>query len=136
MSDSFIYQNGRVVLEIFSRKIGTKGITIELVGGDQPHIGAVAVSQIRSSLKNTDEVSASTSVITCLGHLEDDLAREMAGRIAKKLKRDTVVICGIHLDEISNQEIQEIIQAAQILEEKIILQIEKEEKNRIQDKLA
>lgn len=128
MSSSFIYQNGRVILEIFGRRIGTQGINIELTGGDRPHIGAVAVAQTRSSLKNADETSASTSVITCVGHLEDDLAREMAKRIAKRLKRDTVVVCGIHLDKISDSEIEEVLRAAQILEDKIITQIEKEEK--------
>lgn len=128
MSYSFTYRNGRVVLDIFSRRIGTEGITIELTGGERPHIGAVAISQIRPSLKNGDEVGASTSVITCLGHKEDDLAKEMAARVAKRLKKNTVVVCGIHLDNISNKEIEEVLHAAQILEEKIILQIEEDER--------
>ena len=124
MTSSFSYSQGRVKLAIVGRWIGLEDVVIELTGGDHPHIGAVALAQLRPSLKNPNEVSATTSVLTCLGHQEDDLAKGMAGRIAKRAKMNTVVICGIHLDGISEAEIQDVLNGAALLEEEILQWLE------------
>ena len=126
MINSFSYSQGRIKLEIVGRWIGPEDVVIELTGGDRPHIGAVALAQIRPSLKNPSEVSATASVLTCLGHQEDDLAKGMASRIAKRAKINTVVICGIHLDDISETEIQDVLNGATLLEEEILRWIEEQ----------
>ena len=126
MVSSFFYSQGRVKLAIVGRWIGPEDVVVELTGGDRPHIGAVALAQIRPSLKNPNEASATTSVLTCLGHQEDDLARGIASRIAKRAKMNAVVICGIHLDDISEEEIRDVLTGAALLEEEILQWIEKQ----------
>ena len=70
---------------------------MNLVGGEVPHIGAVAVSIPRPSLANSRQRSATTSVFTILGHKEDELARPVAAELARTLDRTTVVVAGVHL---------------------------------------
>ncbi len=74
-----------------------EGLAVNLVGGEVPHIGAVAVSIPRSSLANSRQRSATTSVFTILGHKEDELARPVAAELARTLDRTTVVVAGVHL---------------------------------------
>lgn len=70
---------------------------MNLVGGEVPHIGAVAVSIPRPSRADARQRSASTSVITVVGHKEDELARPLAAELARALDRTTVVVAGIHI---------------------------------------
>lgn len=73
------------------------GLTVTLVGGEVPHIGAVAVSIPRASLANARRRSATTSVFTLAGHKEDEIARPLAAELARTLDRTTVVIAGVHI---------------------------------------
>ena len=133
MVSSFFYSQGRVKLAIVGRWIGPEDVVIELTGGDHPHIGAVALAQLRPSLKNPNEVSGTTSVLTCLGHQEDDLARGMASRIAKQAKMNTVVICGIHLDDISEEEIRDVLTGAALLEDEVLRWIAEQKGTQLSD---
>ena len=133
MSSSFGYCQGRVKLEIVGRWLGPEDVVVELTGGDRPHIGAVALAQLRPSLKNPDEMSATTSVLTCFGHPADDLARGMASRIAKQAKKNTVVICGIHLDDISEEEIRDVLTGAALLEDEVLRWIAEQKGTQLSD---
>lgn len=73
------------------------GLAVTLVGGEVPHIGAVAVSIPRPSLANARRRSATTSVFTVVGHREDEIARPLAAELARTLDRTTVVIAGVHI---------------------------------------
>jgi hypothetical protein len=73
------------------------GLAVTLVGGEVPHIGAVAVSIPRPSLANARRRSATTSVFTVVGHKEDEIARPLAAELARTLDRTTVVIAGVHI---------------------------------------
>lgn len=101
----FVYKKGRVSLQASLHMIGEEDWVIHLVGGEKPHVGAVAVARVRPSLEDESRISASTSVITAMGHKEDALAREMAETLAKMVKKNVVVLCGIHLSDISKEEI-------------------------------
>lgn len=97
-------------------------LSVMLFGGDRPHIGAVAVSQSRPSLQYADKTSSSTSVITLLGHKEDQLACEVASRLAVKTEATVSVACGIHLDDITPDEIRTTCQLVdQVVEELVTL---------------
>jgi hypothetical protein len=72
-------------------------LAVTLVGGEVPHIGAVAVSIPRPSLANARRRSATTSVFTLVGHKEDEIARPLAAELARTLDRTTVVIAGVHI---------------------------------------
>jgi len=95
-------------------------LLISLLGGDEPHIGAVAVSVPHPSLSDPDKLSASTSVYCFLEHKEDDLARKYAGRIAKRLNTKTVVTAGIHVSNITSPGIEKVVNNCEILIEQFL----------------
>ncbi len=69
------------------------------------HIGAVAVSEYDRKTKRT-----STSVITRLGHKDDAVAQKAAHLISKATRKPVCLIVGIHLDNITEAEIAELLQ--------------------------
>ena len=68
------------------------------------HIGAAAVADYCEK-----ENRASVSVITRPGHMEDAAASDAARRLCKAVRRPVCVIAGIHLDDITKDEIAEIL---------------------------
>ena len=72
---------------------------------DAGHIGAAAVADYAEK-----EDRASVSVITRLGHMEDALASDAARRLCKATRRPVCVIAGIHLDNITKEEIAKILE--------------------------
>lgn len=93
----------RIIIEFVAIPMGDD-LCIVIAGGEVPHLGAVAVAQARPSLKDRSKVSATTSVITLLGHKEDDISRRVAHALAAKLNKNVVVCCGIHVDAITPDE--------------------------------
>ncbi len=89
-----------------------EGLAVNLVGGEVPHIGAVAVSIPRSSLANARQRSATTSVFTLVGHKEDDLARPFAAELARTLDRTTVVVAGVHLRRANARDLARVFENA------------------------
>ncbi len=90
-------------------------LLVSVWGGEKPHIGAVAISEPRASLKDPAVTSASTSVFCCLGHKEDELAREMSNRLSSAMNRKVVVTMGIHWDDLSMGGIEQIVRNQQTL---------------------
>lgn len=74
---------------------------------ENAHLGAVAVGEY-----DHEHQRASVSVITRLGHKDDAIAREAAHLISKSVKRPVCVIAGIHLDNITPEEIDKILENA------------------------
>lgn len=99
------------------------GLAVNLVGGDWPHIGAVAISIPRPSLANPRERSATTSVFTVLGHKEDELARPVAAGLAQALQRTTVVVAGIHIHRARTADIAKVFENAGRAVEVIITRV-------------
>ena len=54
----------------------------------------------------------STSVITRLGHKDDALAQRAAYLITKHTKKPSCVIAGVHLDDITAEEIEKLLEVA------------------------
>jgi hypothetical protein len=75
-----------------------QSLSVNLLGGEVPHIGAVAIGVPRPSLARRGMRSATTSVLTLVGHKEDELARSMAGDLARELGITSVVVAGVHLE--------------------------------------
>ncbi|MBI4285035.1 MAG: hypothetical protein HY670_03920 [Chloroflexi bacterium] len=71
---------------------------------ENAHLGAVAVSQVDNTSGRVY-----TSLITLAGHKDDSVAQQAAYTICKAMRRSTSVIAGIHLDDITLQEIDEIL---------------------------
>lgn len=71
---------------------------------ENAHLGVVAVGEY-----DHEHQRASVSVITRLGHKDDAVAREAAHLISKSVKGPVCVIAGIHLDNITPEEIDKIL---------------------------
>lgn len=82
------------------------GITVTLTGGDRHHVGAVAVATPRPSHRDPAKLSASTSVITILGHQEDELAKPLAHTLAAGSGLPAVASVGIHWDDATRDDIE------------------------------
>jgi len=69
------------------------------------HIGAVAVGEY-----DHETGRVSTSVITRLGHKDDVVAQKAAYLIGKATKKPVCLIVGVHLDNVTQEEIAELLQ--------------------------
>jgi hypothetical protein len=90
-----------------------------LWGGTRPHVGAVGMAQARPSLRDPNKSAASSSVFTFVGHKEDMVAKMMCEELAKRLGRNTVVVAGIHWDNLTDAEIKIITGLSQLILEDI-----------------
>lgn len=100
-------QADNLVVEARAVRIGTD-ILVYIWGGEQPHIGAVAAAQPRASLKDSNKKSATCSVLTYLGHKEDEIVKPVAEHLAAVLDTRVVVTAGIHWDDLRESEIRTI----------------------------
>jgi len=82
------------------------GILTIIFGGEKPHIGAVALAMPRPSLRDHRKTSATTSVLTVIGHKDDEIAKPAAEFVAKKFKVPTVVVAGVHVDKATEQDVK------------------------------
>jgi hypothetical protein len=94
-----------------------------LYGGTRPHIGAVAMGQVRPSLKDPERISATSSVFTYVGHKEDTVAKAVSEDLTRRLGRNTVVVAGIHWDGLSAEGIRTIRTACTALTDRIVAAI-------------
>jgi len=116
---------GRFVITARVYLIG-RDILVLLSGGFD-HIGAIGMAQPRSSLRDAHKISSTGSVFTLLGHKEDDLAKSMSEEIAQGLNRKTIVVAGLHWNEITDQDLQLIVTICEEITETIISRIPKAE---------
>lgn len=79
---------------------------ISIYGGDIPHIGALALGIPRPSLEDKNKISSSVSVLTITGHKEDVIVQKLAKILASTLNCTVVVSCGIHIRDITFDDIQ------------------------------
>ncbi len=103
-------QSSRITINFISIAMGND-LCVVISGGDVPHLGAVAVSEVRASMLDPSHLSASTSVITRLGHKEDLVSRRVGEALAAKLNKNVVVCCGIHVDNITQSELGFVAEA-------------------------
>ncbi len=82
-----------------------KDWNISIYGGDIPHIGAIALGIPRPSLENNNKISSSVSVLTITGHKEDIIVQKVAKVLSSTLNSTVVISCGIHIDNITFNDI-------------------------------
>ena len=82
-----------------------KDWNISIYGGDTPHIGAIALGIPRPSLENKNKISSSVSVLTITGHKEDVIVQKAAKILSSTLNSTVVVSCGIHINNITFNDI-------------------------------
>ncbi|OQY02631.1 MAG: hypothetical protein B6I26_00305 [Desulfobacteraceae bacterium 4572_130] len=110
--------------DYFSLKADVKFIgndlLIAIYGGEKPHIGAVSCAHPRPSLKKSDIISSTASVICLSAHKEYDIAKAVSEILASCLNTTTVVTAGMHWDKINDQEIKKVIKNSRILVDLIL----------------
>jgi gallate decarboxylase subunit D len=111
-------KKGRLRLEARSQEVG-EDLVVVLWGGSRPHVGAVALALTRPSLKNKRKQSATASVLTVLGHKEDQTVKTVAEGLAAALKRNVVVTAGLHWDRLTEAEIGVVTALTERLAHKI-----------------
>ena len=89
------YEELRV--RVHAEEMGT-GLCVTVSGGDRAHIGSVAMAEPRPSLTGDGSGSATVSVHNWTGHKDGEVAEPLAQRIASRLGRRTVVVCGLHYE--------------------------------------
>lgn len=89
------------------------GVIIELLGGEKPHVGAVAFAVPRPSLADRNKTSASVAVVPRLGHHDDEIARPAADRAARALGVPVVVIAGLHIPNAVPEDIRRMVRHAE-----------------------
>ena len=109
---------GRTRIELFAFHLGND--LIICIGNQNAHLGAVAIGEY-----DHKEQRASSSVITRLGHRDDEIAKREAHLVAKHTKKPVCVISGIHLDNITKEEIDEILSQADSLIVELLSELEK-----------
>ncbi len=122
---------------IFERKAGRHNISLEvkeigrdlliaIYGGDEHHVGGVAAAYPTKS-HYRDATTISVSTLTLPGHKDYVVANTSAEKICKALEIPTVVTVGIHYDNASRKEIEEIIVVVDALVEEVISYYQKAE---------
>jgi len=94
---------GRVKISLSARKMGNDFVVH--IFNENAHIGAVAVGEYHHQERRT-----STSVITRLGHKDDLIAQKAAYLISKHTRRASCVVAGVHLSDVTQEEIQRVIE--------------------------
>lgn len=102
---------GRTRVSLSTNLIGDDPVVC--IFNEIAHMGAVAVADY-----STEENRASTSVITRLGHKDDVVACRAAQKICRALKKPVCVVAGIHLDDITDDEIAEVVRNCDRLAER------------------
>ena len=98
-------QNG---LPVFAQLVQMgKDCTICIWGGDTPHVGSVVMSTARPSLTGSG-VGVTSSVLNGIGHKDEYVARKFAEAAAEKFVCTAVCSCGIHTDDITPAQLQEV----------------------------
>ena len=106
---------GRTKVRLSAHHIGSD--LIIYLYNENAHIGAVAVGEYEHTKERT-----STSVITRLGHKDDVVAQKAAHLISKSTRKPVCVIAGIHLDNITEAEVTEILENTNSLVDEFITQ--------------
>jgi hypothetical protein len=97
-----------------------EGVQVYVGGGTRVHIGSVAVSQPRESLKGDGTLSCTTSVLNLLGHKDDSLAVPLAEQLCRHINQAVVVTAGVHIDDANPDEIERLLANCRGLGERIL----------------
>jgi len=93
---------GRYTIRLESYNVG-KDMLIVISGGEEDHIGSATLIETKGHLQT----------IIKKGHQDHIISEKMANIIYDKIGKDLLVVCGIHIDDASNEEIDMLVDNAQ-----------------------
>lgn len=97
-----------------------RDLCISITGGDLPHLGCASVSVPRPSMLDPDMISSTTSTINIIGHKDNAVGDRVSARLSAALNVNVAVLCGIHIDDILPNEIENVMQLVDKLVEEIL----------------
>ena len=106
----FTAGRGRTKVSLLANRLGDD--LVVFIYNQRAHVGAVAVAEYDHEHKR-----ASVSVLTRLGHKDDIIAQRAAYLISKSLRTSVCVVAGVHVDDITEQEIKALVENAGIAAE-------------------
>jgi gallate decarboxylase subunit D len=116
MEYSLTQGKGRIQVNLQASYLGED--LVVTIFNEAAHIGAVAVGEF-----DFEHNRASVSVVTRLGHKDDALAQKAAYLVSKNTRRPVCVLAGVHLDNITQEEISALLQNTTLLLENFIQQL-------------
>lgn len=88
---------------------------ITLTGGSRRHVGSISVAE-------WSEEGAALHKLLLPSHRDDVVSDAWAGRLCRLCHAKVTVVCGIHYDAVSKDEISQIVREAETLLDKICAQ--------------
>ena len=108
--------SGRCEVQLLAYSMGRE--LVVCLYNENAHLGAIAVGEYDPASGR-----ASTSVITRTGHKDDAVAAEAAHTIAKATRNAVCVMAGIHIDNVTPQEIQQVVENCRVAVGKLVEKI-------------
>ncbi|MGQ9512023.1 prenylated flavin chaperone LpdD [Thermodesulfitimonas sp.] len=99
---------GRYRIEVLAT-LTAEGLIVQILGGEKPHVGAVALALPRPSLGEPGKLRASTTVVPLYGHRDDEIARPAAEKLAVTCAQPVVVVAGVHIEAATREEIDLLV---------------------------
>ena len=93
---------GRYAVRLESYDVG-KDMLIVITGGEEDHIGSATLIETKGHLQT----------IIKKGHQDHVVSEKMANIIYDTIGEDLLVVCGIHIDDASKEEIDILVDNAQ-----------------------
>lgn len=93
--------------------------TIAVHGGTLPHVGSVVMAQARPSLTG-EGTSSTSSVLNGIGHKDEFVARMFAEAVAVRGNCTAVCSCGIHVDDVTPEQLKLIKEGCERLLKKCL----------------
>ena len=112
----------KVIAEV---KIIGDDLMISVWGGTKPHIGSISVSVPRLGLQDNTTMSATSSIINLIGHKDEVVARKFSEQFAAKFNKNAIATAGIHIDDITENQINILMQNMTDLCRDIMIRLEK-----------
>lgn len=101
------------------------GIVAILVGGEKPHIGAIAIALPSKLAHQTDKTVISSSVFTVPGHMDDQIAIPSAVKMARELNEPAVVVAGLYIHKASKEDIDKLISSSDVVTNKALEELKR-----------
>lgn len=86
-----------------------EGVSVLLIGGEQPHIGGVVLSVPRKSLTG-EGISCDSWILPVPAHRDVEAARPVAEMICRASGQTTVVTAGIHIHQAEAWELEVLLE--------------------------
>jgi len=100
---------GRYIVKLESYNVG-KDMLIVITGGEEDHIGSATLIETKGHLQTMIKK----------GHQDHVVSERMANIIYDTIGKDLLVVCGIHIDDASKDEIDILINNAQVCVDRFI----------------